>query len=297
METEDHSGGVAYCNKAAVCALCGGSYGEYDPENHSEKIQYIPDESDPNLHNALYACCGESTSYTHSGGDATCISKMVCDFCRAEYGELEPADHASDALAYRQDMDNPSLHTVHHACCDVLIEKDYHSGGEANCKSPALCSSCGTPYGEYDPENHASDKYSYYADPDNAQLHIKVLSCCGEFADNEEHSYGEATCTHAARCACGAESGEPIAHTYDNDCDAVCNVCGEQTRAEAFHVGRAGKPCENCGEMIPREPISGSGISAIVTASTVAASAGGFSLFWFVIKKKTLAELLALILK
>ena len=88
-----------------------------------------------------------------------------------------------------------------------------------------------------------------------------------------------------------------MAHTYDNDCDSVCNICEEQTRASAFHVGKDGKPCENCGEMIPKEPISGGGISAIVTSSTVVASAGGFSLFWFVIKKKSLAELLRLILK
>ena len=80
-----------------------------------------------------------------------------------------------------------------------------------------------------------------------------------------------------------------IGHVYDNDCDSFCNTCGEQTRSAAFHSGKDGKPCEICGETIPKEPMSGGGVAAIVTASTVTASTGGFALFWFVIKKKSLA--------
>lgn len=297
VDTEDHSGGTAYCNAKAVCTLCGGAYGEINPENHAEQLQYIPDETDPTRHKEYYACCGKTTFYAHVGGDATCIAKAVCEDCHAAYGELEPSDHASDTFAYRQDMDNPSLHTVHHACCDLLVGKDYHEGGEANCLSPALCAFCGTPYGEKNYRHHASEEYSYYIDPENADLHIKVAACCGEFASKEAHTYSDPTCLHAARCACGAENGEPVAHTYDNDCDAVCNSCGEQTRAAAFHQGKDGKPCEICGELIPKEPLSGGGISAIATASTLVASAGGFSLFWFVIKKKSLAELLGILLK
>ena len=128
-------------------------------------------------------------------------------------------------------------------------------------------------------------------------MHVKVAACCGKFAENEEHSYSDPTCTHAARCVCGAEHGEMLAHIYDNDCDAFCNTCGKQTRATAFHVGKDGGACQICGEAIPKEPMSGGAIAAIATGSTVTASVGGFALFWFVIKKKSLAELLALLLK
>ena len=297
VDSEAHSGGTAYCNAKPVCALCDASYGEIDPENHAENIQYIPDVNDSMRHNEVYPCCGKSVSYTHSGGDATCIAAAVCEYCKASYGEPELNDHASESFAYKQDMDNPSLHLIHHACCDLFIEKDYHGGGVANCQSPALCSYCNTPYGEKDYRTHASEEYACYPDPDHADMHINVAACCGEFAGKEEHSYADATCTHPSRCACGLERGEPIDHSYDNDCDSVCNVCEEETRAKSFHIGKDGKPCEICGEMIPQKPISGGGISAIVTASTVVASAGGFSLFWFVIKKKSFAELLALILK
>ena len=126
MDTETHLGGTAYCNAKPVCTLCKGVYGETDPENHAEQLQYVPDESDATRHNELYACCGKSTAYTHSGGDATCIARAVCDYRKAAYGELEPADHARESFAYRQDMDNPSLHLIYHACCNLFIEKDYH---------------------------------------------------------------------------------------------------------------------------------------------------------------------------
>ena len=295
--TENHSGGTAYCNSKAVCALCDGAYGELNPENHAEEPKYTLDENDSALHNETYDCCGKITSYTHSGGDATCTSKMLCDYCQEEYGELDTDDHVSEELVYKQDMDNPSLHSIHHACCDLFIDKDYHDGGEANCQSPALCALCETPYGEKNYRNHSTEEYSYYIDPEDADQHVRVAACCGEFADKEQHSFGESTCVHSARCVCGAESGDPAAHTYDNDCDSVCNNCGEQTRAASFHVGKDGKPCEICGEMIPKEPMSGGGISAIVTTSAVTASVGGFSLFWFVIKKKSLAELIGLIFK
>ena len=43
--------------------------------------------------------------------------------------------------------------------------------------------------------------------------------------------------------------------------------------------------------------LSGGAIAGIAIGSTVAAGAGGFSLFWFVIKKKSLAELLAIFKK
>ena len=43
--------------------------------------------------------------------------------------------------------------------------------------------------------------------------------------------------------------------------------------------------------------LSGGAIAAIVSGSTVTAGAGGFSLFWFVIKKKSWADLLGVFKK
>ena len=42
------------------------------------------------------------------------------------------------------------------------------------------------------------------------------------------HDYEDATCTQPKICTiCGQTEGDPLGHTYDNDCDDICNVCGE----------------------------------------------------------------------
>ena len=293
---ERHVGGTAYCNAQAVCTLCNGAYGALNPRNHAQQSVFRPDPNDRQRHNEIYDCCGHSESFTHEGGDATCIAFAVCTVCGGEYGELQPDDHASDGYRYVPHAENPSLHNVHHACCNVYIGKEYHTGGVANCQSPAICEGCGNTYGDIDASVHATEECRYYQNPDNADRHVKVMACCGHVLGTEAHAFGNATCTHAARCACGAERGEAAAHVFDNDCDAVCNTCGEQARAEIFHLGDPGDPCEICGALIEDEPISGGAISGIVTGSTVVAGAGGFSLFWFVIKKKSWKALVKLII-
>ena len=52
------------------------------------------------------------------------------------------------------------------------------------------------------------------------------------------------------------------------------------------------QPEEEPEEEPSKDGLSGGAIAAIVTSSTVTTGAGGFSLFWFVIKKKSWQELL-----
>ena len=51
--------------------------------------------------------------------------------------------------------------------------------------------------------------------------------------------------------------------------------------------------CDNCGDEIPRDGLSGGAITGIVLGSTGVVGIGGFSLFWFVIKKKKFSDLIA----
>ena len=67
-------------------------------------------------------------------------------------------------------------------------------------------------------------------------------------------------------------------------------------------MGKRHKECTVCHQVFENEstPIAESGISsgAVVTisvVSTVGATMGGFSLFWFVIKKKKFADFLSII--
>ena len=88
---------------------------------------------------------------------------------------------------------------------------------------------------------------------------------------------GYTTCTCSV---CGdfylTDEVDALGHIYDDDRDNECNVCLETGEVTGLSSGA---------------------IVGIAIGSTVVVGTGGFSLFWFVIKKKSWADLLALFKK
>ena len=293
VESEAHSGGEATCAQPAACEYCHTPYGELNADHHTESPTIKPDASNASLHDISYACCGFITSETHSGGEATCTVVAICDQCGVGYGEKNPENHASDAVTYLLREDNASMHDLYHSCCSQHIDKQYHTGGTATCASEASCQYCGALYGVKDPSHHSSDEYSYAPNPSDGNRHLKVHACCGKEISDEEHSGGEANCLHGMLCTyCGAAYGDKTDHAYDNSCDAICNACGELTRAHSFHADDDdNRLCDVCSIELAGESLSGRAISAIATASAGVACLGGFSLIWFGIKKKSWSAL------
>lgn len=83
-------------------------------------------------------------------------------------------------------------------------------------------------------------------------------------------------------------------HEYENGCDADCGRCGETRTPDGHTDNDENLICDECGASLPSEGLSAGAIVGIAVGSTAAVGLGGFSLFWFVIKKKSLAELLAI---
>ena len=118
----------------------------------------------------------------------------------------------------------------------------------------------------------------------------------------------EPTCTksgltegsHCSRCDGATVAQEEIlalGHSYDNACDATCNTCAEE-RIPADHIDEdENNTCEICGSKISEDVLSGGAIAGIVAGSTVTAGVGGFSLFWFVIKKRKWSDLVTIFKK
>jgi len=151
-------------------------------------------------------------------------------------------------------------------CGDIVNEKA-HFGGEATCTEKAICEVCETVYGETTP-----------------------------------HAYSEATCLKKATCAdCGAETGELAAHAYgEATClkKATCSVCGVETGELAAHKDAdKDELCDLCGAEVPKSGLSGGAIAGIVIGGVVVLGVGGFALIWFVIKKKSFADLIAIFKK
>jgi len=87
----------------------------------------------------------------HSGGEATCIAKAVCEFCGTDYGEVDKANHVGGT-----ETDKDATHHWGICECGDPIAKEEHIGGTADCVTKAICEVCGTPYGDIDETNHSA---------------------------------------------------------------------------------------------------------------------------------------------
>ena len=294
-ENEAHTGGAATCATLAACEKCGAHYGELDGDNHESSSVGTPSAENPAEHKISYSCCGKEWIEAHMGGTATCKDSAICAVCGAHYGEIDAHNHASDKFNYVLREDNTSMHDMFHSCCNLAAGKAYHSGGTATCAVPAVCEHCGTAYGNTSSEIHSSSEFKYIAD---GEKHKKLHACCGEEVAVEEHNNAPATCMHGTRCElCGYEQGEKAAHVYDNECDYICNVCEEVSRAANFHVDEnKDSMCDHCGAEVEAKGLSGGAISGIAVASVAVVGFGGFAIFWFAIKKRSFEALLKLLI-
>ena len=78
-------------------------------------------------------------------------------------------------------------YTCAHSACEVKTRQESHSGGEATCKTKAVCDVCHASYGEPDPNNHEGAVSSGYShDDDN---HWKTYSCCGAVVSGTVHAH------------------------------------------------------------------------------------------------------------
>ena len=246
-----HTGGTATCTEKATCTVCGEKYGELAPNNHT-------------------------------GGTATCTEKATCTACGEKYGELNANNHAGTETTWtkteaaHKETYNccgavkvaEAAHTFVEGVCSVCEYACVHTGGEANCKTPAKCSVCNTSYGEPDADNHkAEGKWIT-----TALTHKLVYNCCDTVAvDSESHEWvdgvcsecgygcthkgGKATCTAAAVCTlCGHSygnvntknhTGEAVWTKTETSHKAVYNCCDAVAVAEEEHNWNNGV-CEDC---------------------------------------------------
>ena len=98
--THTSAGNTAYW----VCSECGKYFSDADGKNEiTKESTVIPQiehsfstayKSDSTNHWHECECGAKSDEAAHSGGTATCIHKAICSVCGAEYGELDPNNHA-----------------------------------------------------------------------------------------------------------------------------------------------------------------------------------------------------------
>ena len=168
---------------------------------------------------------------------------------------------------------------------------------------------------------HAWNEGAVTTDPTCSAVGVKTFTCTHNSAhtktedvaiDANAHAWNEGvvttdptcsevgvktfTCTHNSEHI-KTEEVNALGHAYDDVCDTTCNICGEE-RIPADHVDEdENNTCDICGSEISKDGLSGGAVAGIVVGSTAAVGLGGFSLFWFVIKKKKWSDLIGIFKK
>lgn len=191
-------------------------------------------------HTRICQNCPEEDTGNCTGDTATCINKAVCSVCNAEYGAADPDNH-SGTIVWVQ---TPNTHKQEYSCChaEVSIEENHewqdgkcticqypcvHEGGTATCMTKAVCTSCGSEYGDIDPDNHApSGQWTQANDG-----HYRVcLNGCGTHLDEAAHVFEWVTDKEATAAEVGSKHEE-------------CTVCGyAKTAVEITATGTAEEP-------------------------------------------------------
>ncbi len=276
-ENAAHSGGTATCQAKAKCEVCNAEYGE------------------------LAAC---------AGGTATCTEKAKCATCGNEYGELAPHNY-NIANGYKGADGHANICSCGAHDTPVAHTPDRTEATETD---PIKCTVCNFIIEPVKGHVHAP-KSEWESDEDN-HWH-ECTGCDRQQLEKATHTDSD---TNGACDVCGYTM--PVSHTHDygttwktdaNNHWKECE-CGEKSENAAHIDGNGDNKCDTCDYAMPsHDPgttppadnppndddggLGAGAIVGIVIGSVAVAGVGGFALFWFVIKKKTWADFLAIFKK
>ena len=268
IEKAAHSGGTATCTEAKRCEVCGQSYGEPIPSNHTHLSDWASNET--HHWKTCKDCKTDIEKTAHSGGAATCTEAKKCEVCGEPYGGLGTSNHtalsgwASDETHHWKTCSacNTDIEKSAHTFDDWIIDKEA-TATEAGSRHK-VCTICNyetqtetipatgpcthegsttwVPAG--DGVHHVkkcadcgaepvTEKHNFAYRDNSDNSHTMTCDICGE-ARIEPHDFSHKTVPaddgkHRGQCVCGAfDAAED--HTYQN---GSCTACGAADPASA----------------------------------------------------------------
>ncbi|MBR3593034.1 MAG: hypothetical protein IKL44_00015 [Clostridia bacterium] len=283
-----HVSGYAYTGE--VTAIHKHQYSDtvwdHDEYGHWQPC-IVPNCPDPNEEEEGYV--------EHWGGNATCQTQGTCTQCGAEYY----ADHDFSVPDYQYVDEMKCANFCEN--CDLWIDWSYHEGGVSTCQQKSVCDICHHEYGEL----------AACAGGTATCTEQAVCATCGEkYGETLPHDHGTAWKSdaneHWNECECGDKANKAT-HTDSNN-DGKCDTCEFQMTNGGGNTETPDTPdnpnnTPDNPNNTPDDPsddkdgFSAGAIVGIVIGSVAVAGVGGFALFWFVIKKKSFADLIAVFKK
>lgn len=273
--TTHKDGSEANCSVTGIyphehCSLCNKNFYSDGVTEMTDIVKPKNDNHDwnawaSNLDGTHTRTCkrdsGHKENGTCSGGTATCTTKAVCDVCRTTYGDTAPHDYGE------------------------LIPEVAATTTEFGVKEHKDCKVCGK---HFDKDGN-----------EITELKIAKIGTHNVVINGESNFYKEGeSVTVTAEDKEGKEfvgwqdaSGKIVS----TEKSYTFTVNGETTLTAVYEDKSSGG-----GEITPpakKDGLSGGQIAGIVIGSVAVAGIGGFAIFWFAVKKKTFADLGALLKK
>ena len=256
-----HTGGTATCTEAKRCEVCGQSYGELDPSNHTALSDWTSNET--HHWKTCKDCKTDIEKTAHSGGAATCTEAKKCEICNQSYGKLDANNHTSLS---GWTSDETGHWKVCADCKAADIDKSAHTYGDWIIDKEATATEAGSRHKvcticNYETQTETipatgpcTHEGNTWEPADDGVHHMKKCTNCGAepvienhnfaYRDNSDNSHtmtcdvcGEARIEphdfshkmvpaedgkHRGQCICGAY-GAAEGHTYQN---GSCTACG-----------------------------------------------------------------------
>lgn len=184
--------------------------------------------------------------------------------------------HSANGEAWQSD----GTRHWHECSCGTKVDVAPHTPdrSEATETEAVKCTVCGyiiTPALGHD--THAPDAEWHF----DATKHWHNCTGCSQKLDEGAHAFGDWTITVKPEVGVAGEK------------ERECSVCGFKENAPVEALGGE----QPGGEQPEKTGLSGGAIAGIAVGSVAVAGVGGFSVFWFVIKKKKFADLIAIFKK
>ena len=264
-ETENCSGGTATCEDKAVCSVCGAEYGEKLGHDWGETTYTWTSD---NTCKAKRVCKHDSTHIESEAVTAT-VTVIKAATCK-EKGKMKyTATFVNTAFTMQEK--------------EVDIDFAPHTYGEWKDEIPATTEDFGT---KGHKDCSVCGKHFDKDGNEITELRIAKIGTHNVIVNGESRFYA-----HGESVTVTAEDkeGKVFAGWKDESGEIV------STQKEYTFTVAEGRTLTAVYEDAPvvKEGLSGGAIAGIVIGSVAVAGIGGFAIFWFAVKKKTFADLIA----
>ena len=280
LDKAEHFGGTATCENKAVCSVCGVAYGEKLGHDYGE-VKYTWTD---NTCKAERVCKHDSTHIESETVTATgtTITAATCK----EKGKMKYTATFVNTAFTKQEKEVDIDFAEHDF--DTLIPEVPATTTEFGVKEHKDCSVCGKHFDKDGGEI--------------TELRIAKIGTHNVVINGESKFYtqGESVTVTADDKEGKVFKGwkDASGNIVSTDKNYTFTVTGETTLTAVYEDVPSGGGVTGGGEITPpakKDGLSGGAIAGIVIGSVAVAGLGGFAIFWFAVKKKSFADLIAAI--